>query len=133
MLAVQSLRIAKINGVSVPPDQVFVPVSTNQQFDIEWTATDTDCNEGITGLEVWVDGVNLESNVGSGQGPRPVASGSADEGSEALRSAFGPHGGETARAAGAYHDPLARTLDDPVCSTVRVWRSTVQPHADRSR
>ncbi|HKZ19447.1 MAG TPA: DUF6531 domain-containing protein [Acidimicrobiia bacterium] len=69
VLAVQSLQITKINGVPVPPDQVFVPVSTNQQFDIEWTATDTNCNEGITALEVWVDGVNVASNVGSGQGP----------------------------------------------------------------
>jgi len=68
-LAVQSLQITKINGVPVPPDQVFVPISTNQQFDIEWTATDTDCNEGVTALEVWVDGVNVASNVGSGLGP----------------------------------------------------------------
>jgi YD repeat-containing protein len=67
-LAVQSLQITKISGVPVPPDQVFVPISTNQQFDIEWTATDTDCNEGITALEVWVDGVNVASNVGSGEG-----------------------------------------------------------------
>jgi len=37
----QSVTITTINGVAIPPDQVSVPFSTNQVFNIEWQAVDT--------------------------------------------------------------------------------------------
>lgn len=68
-LAVQSLTITKIDDVTIPPDQVFVPRSTKQFFDIEWEAVDTNCNIGVvSGFEVRVDGVAVSVGSGSGMG-----------------------------------------------------------------
>lgn len=67
VLAVQSVQITTINGVSVPPDQVWVPFSTDQVFDIEWQAVDTDCNDaGVQEMEVLVDNKSQPSILGSG-------------------------------------------------------------------
>src|SRR5438093_4469554 len=62
----QSVTITKINGVAIPPDQVSVPFSTNQVFNIEWQAVDTDCNAGVQDMAVLVDGVQQPSSSGSG-------------------------------------------------------------------
>jgi RHS repeat-associated protein len=62
----QSVTITKINGVAIPPDQVSVPISTNQFFEIEWAAIDTDCNRGVRTMSVLVDGVAQVSSAGSG-------------------------------------------------------------------
>ena len=64
--AVQSIRITRINGVDVPPDEVFVPDPPNDFFDIEWEAVDTDCNHGVNNMITNVDSVGQTSSGGSG-------------------------------------------------------------------
>src|SRR5262245_43866855 len=62
----QSVTITTINGVTIPPDQVSVPYSTNQVFNIEWQAVDTGCNAGVQDMAVLVDEVQQPSSSGFG-------------------------------------------------------------------